>query len=161
MQRLGAGQPGPEVPLAGHVGDAPMRLRRMGLGIDAEDLGTAGGHAGQPEQTSNRRGLPRAVGAEVPDDLALVDLEVQRAKRCGGAERLGQSLRADRWDRHGRPPSGSARPIVWVDSRSATRCATGGGALTAAWRGERSTASATPRNEVRPTPIIAWAGDHD
>jgi hypothetical protein len=49
MQRLAAGEPGPEIRFARHVGDAPVRLGWACLGVHTEDLDTAGTGPDHPE----------------------------------------------------------------------------------------------------------------
>ena len=96
MEGLGPGQRRPQVRLAGDVGEAPVRLDRLAVTVEPEDLGATRGRADEPEQEPDGGGLPGAVRSEVADDLARPDLEVEVSQRIDGAVALGEALGADR-----------------------------------------------------------------
>ena len=95
VEGLGAGERGPEIGLAGHVGQAPMRLDRLASAVEPEDLGPAGARPGQPQEEANGGGLPGAVGPQVADNLTLGDLEIEVLQGVDVAVALGQTFGPD------------------------------------------------------------------
>ncbi len=69
VQGLFAGQRGPQVCLARDVGQAPVGIDRSMLAVETEDLGSSRRRLDQPQQQSDGRRLPGAVGAEISHDL--------------------------------------------------------------------------------------------
>ena len=88
VKRFHAGECGPQADLAGDVRDALVRLDRILRAIDAEDLCASGRRADETEEEPDRRGLAGAVRAEVAEDLARRDLEIERDEGAGVAVRL-------------------------------------------------------------------------
>src|ERR1700730_706209 len=76
-----------------------LHLDRLLLTIESKDRGRPSGWVNHAHEHSDGRGLAGAVGPEVPEHLALLDLEVQVEKPAPAAVVLGQALRADR-NRH-------------------------------------------------------------
>src|SRR5262249_22509572 len=111
MERFLTGERGPQVRLAGDVGDVAVGLDRIRLSVDTEDLGTAAGRAQQAEEQTDRGRLPGAVRAEVSEHFPARDRQVEVDQRIGRPEPLRQPLGADRYIRrrryhlvHARPP---------------------------------------------------------
>src|SRR5581483_1998221 len=77
VQRLGAGERGPEVHIAGDEGQRAVGGDGIGLAVDAEDLRPAGRGPDEPEQQPDRRGLAGAVGPEIAEDLTARHLEIE------------------------------------------------------------------------------------
>ncbi len=68
---------------------------------DPEESSRAGGRLEGAEQDPQGGGLPRAVGAQVPEDLAGAQFQVDRVERQTVTEAFGQSLGDDRRRDHG------------------------------------------------------------
>ena len=62
VERLGPGERGPQVGLAGHVGQVAVRLDSLAAAVEPEDLRLPGAGLDQPEQEPDRGGLAGAVG---------------------------------------------------------------------------------------------------
>ena len=120
LDRLGAGQAVVQVELAGQVADAPVDRDRVDGRLDAEDLGPPRGRPDEVEQDAHRRRLPRPVGPEEPEDLALLDVEVQLDDAPMGAVGLRQPFGLDDRGHRVAPflPVVPARSC-WYRSRSA------------------------------------------
>ena len=96
----------PQVPAAGEVrvearpldeaGDAVERARAVDERIAAEELRVARRRADQPEQHPQRRRLARAVRAEVAEDVAALDGQVDVVDRDDLAVALDEPARFDR-----------------------------------------------------------------
>ncbi len=94
MQRLPAGECRPQVLLAGHIGEVPVRGDRTVLAVQAEDLGPTGRRSDQSQQQSDSGRLTRSVGSEVAEDLAGPYLEGEISEHVHTAVTLGEPLRA-------------------------------------------------------------------
>ena len=106
VQRLGTGQGRPQVGLPGHVGEAPVRLHRAGLAVEAEDLAAPRRRPREAQHETDRRRLAGAVGAEVADHLPGRDLEVEMIERHHLAEALRQAFGSHSQVTHRGPPFG-------------------------------------------------------
>ena len=91
VDRLAAGQVGPQVDVARHVGQAPVQRDRVLPRVAAEQLHVARVGAQQPEQHADGGRLARAVRAEEAVHLPRADGEVELVERALGAERLDQA----------------------------------------------------------------------
>ena len=95
-QRLANGQRRPHLRLLQHDADALAELGPRVRGIEAEDIHVAAVPSAIPLQDLDRRRLPRAVRPQQAEDLALVDVEGDPAKRLVFAVRLTQVANRDR-----------------------------------------------------------------
>src|SRR5262249_51006407 len=121
-ERLGAGEGGPEGGLAGHVREAPMDLRRAPPRVEAEERRAPRGRRDEPEQQTYRRGFAGAVGAQIPEDLAPDDLQVEVLEGVLLAVALGQPAGADDGGvGHGRAPRLRADASLRTESVSPWR----------------------------------------
>ncbi len=91
-------QPAIEPHAVGQVADPALHRERMPRGIEADDAGFARGRLGEPEQHEDRRRLACPVLAEEAEDLACLDLEIERVDRDEVAVGLRQRARQDRGD---------------------------------------------------------------
>jgi hypothetical protein len=80
-QCLAAHHAGPEVGFARHIRQPTVKLRRATLNIEPENGGDAGRRRNQPQEQTNGGRLAGSVRAEVPQHLALHDIQVQIAER--------------------------------------------------------------------------------
>jgi hypothetical protein len=85
-----------------------MDRHRVGGRLDVEDVGLAGRGPDEVEQRPDRGGLPGAVGAEEPEHLAGVDLEVDVDDPAVLAVGLGEAFGADDACGHAGPFEGRA-----------------------------------------------------
>jgi hypothetical protein len=88
---LPAGQVGPQLDVAGDVGEAAVQCDGVVPGIAAEQPGGPGVGAQQTQQNTDGGGLARAVGAEEAVDLAGLHREVESVQGPGLAEGLDQA----------------------------------------------------------------------
>ena len=88
VDRLAAGQVGPQVHVARHVGEPPVQRHAVAPGVAAQEPRLAGVGAQQAEQDADRRRLAGAVGAEEAVHLAGLDGQVQPVERARGTEGL-------------------------------------------------------------------------
>src|SRR5581483_11458847 len=82
-QRLLAGEAGPQVHVAGDVGEPPVDVGRMALRVQAKDLRAARGGANEPEQQADGSRLARDIRPQVAQHLAAIDLERKLPEREG------------------------------------------------------------------------------
>ena len=133
--------------VARDVPHAPTRLDRLGPRVAAEDLRPARRGADQVEEKADRRALPGAVRAEVAEDLASLDVQVDVGERAHAARvRLREAVHVDRRGLgHG--------PILRGARRGASRPATREcpGRARRRWRGFRrpSASQYTPNCSIR------------
>ena len=76
LDGLGARQPVVQSELARQVPDPTVDLDRAPEAVEAEDAGRPRTRPDQVEEQADRRRLAGAVRAEEPEDLALLDLEI-------------------------------------------------------------------------------------
>ena len=95
------GEPLVEGEVPRDVPDAAMHLDDVAVAVQAEDLGRAGGGPEVVEQHADGRGLARAVGAEEPEDLARLHLEVDIGDAPRTSRTSWSARRPDGWSRHG------------------------------------------------------------
>ena len=112
VDRLAAGQVGPQVDLARHVRQPPVQGDRVAPRVAAEQPDVARVGAQEPEQHADGGRLARAVGAEEAVHLPRADGEVEPVERALGAERLDEP--ADR-DGVGHDFSLSCRSAIGVE----------------------------------------------
>src|SRR5829696_2440198 len=94
-QELLAGQPVFEGELAGQVAHPGPYPYALAAGIEAEDPGLPARRAEEVEQRPDRGRLPRPVGPQKAEDLALLDGEVHALDAPGLAVVLGEVLGAN------------------------------------------------------------------
>src|SRR5699024_10111742 len=111
VDRLSAGEVGPELDVAGDVGEAAVQGHEVDDGVLAEDLDAATVGAQQAEDDAQRRRLAGAVGAEEAVDLPAGDLEVEAVEGAGAPVGLGELGGADDSGHRGLPV-GSAAPTA-------------------------------------------------
>src|SRR5690242_8354970 len=80
---------------------AERGARSVRSGPCSRDLRRTAARAHEADENLDERGLPGAVRAEQPDELALADLEVDAFQRVHGAEALAEVADSKR-ARHGR-----------------------------------------------------------
>jgi hypothetical protein len=85
------GELGVEVVVLGDDADAAPDLGAAVGGIEAQDLQVAAGASRDAGDHAHRRGLAGAVGPQEPEDLALLDGEVDAVDGPVGTELLGQA----------------------------------------------------------------------
>ena len=95
VDHLAAGQLGPEVHVAGHVGQATVEVHRVAPRITAEQRHLARVGPQQTEQHPDRRRLAGAVRPEEAVHLARLDHEVEPVERPAGTERLDEPADGD------------------------------------------------------------------
>ncbi len=91
VDRLASGQVGPQVHVAGDVGQAAVQGDGVTPGVPAEQHHLAVVTAQQPQQDADRGGLAGTVGAEEAVDLADSDVEVEAVEGRDRTEGLGQA----------------------------------------------------------------------
>src|SRR5664279_2257424 len=96
VKRLRATERRPQARLTGDVGQAAVCLDRPALAVHAEDLRAALGRPDQSEQQPDRRRLARAVGSEISENLALMNLQAEILQHVNVPVTLGQSFGANR-----------------------------------------------------------------
>ena len=95
VDHLTTSELGPQVDLAGDVGEPAVERGRVGPRIAVEQPSAAGGRPQQPQQDADGGGFPGAVRPEKAMDLSLSDGEVQTVERAGPTEVLHQPTHAD------------------------------------------------------------------
>ena len=98
------GQLAGQAHISGQVADAPVDGQHIALGVQPEEADRPAGGPQHVQHAADRRGLPGAVGAEKPKDLAALHLE--RDVAHGAHWRLA-SIGLDQvrdLNRHGRSP---------------------------------------------------------
>lgn len=90
MQRLHAGELGPEIGFARYEGHTSMCFDRPASGIDTEHLTAARSRFEQSEKQSNGGGLARTIGAQTPEDFTVNHIEIEIFEGGDIAESLGQ-----------------------------------------------------------------------
>jgi hypothetical protein len=96
IDRLAAGQVGPEVDVSGHVREPAVERDGIAQRIAAQEPRLARIGAQQAEQNPDRGRLPGAVRAEEPVHLAGLHGQVQPIQRPGRAKGLDQPGDGDR-----------------------------------------------------------------
>ena len=104
----------------GHVADGPAHRVRLAPDAVAADLRVARGGHEQRREHLERRGLARAVGPDEPEDLALLDLEVDARHGHRAPVALDQPDRPDR-DAHLTVPSSRLTSVKPTSLPSAAR----------------------------------------
>ena len=92
---LAAGEVGPELDVAGDIGQATVKLHRVPPRIAAEELDGPGVRAQQSQQHAHRGGLPGAVGSQEAVHLSRCDVQIQIIEGANRSERLDQGLSPD------------------------------------------------------------------
>jgi len=103
LEALAPRQPGPEVDVAGHEGEAPVGCLHV-TDADTHDRCPARGRPDEAEQETERRRLACAVRSERPEHLAHGHVESQSINCREVPEPLGQPVDVDRWRLHASPP---------------------------------------------------------
>ena len=103
VQRLLPRQGRPQGCLAGTVRQPPVRLDRVALAVESEDLRPPRRGLHEPEQQPDGGGLPGPVGAEVAQDLALGDVQMQVDEGLDPSEALRQPAHLEQERSHQRP----------------------------------------------------------
>ena len=95
VEHLPAREAGPQAHRAGHVGEAAVDGGGLAGGVHPQDLGAAAVGAVHAQQHADRRGLPRAVGAQEAVDLAPSDPQVEAVQGLDPPETLDEALGLD------------------------------------------------------------------
>ena len=90
--------------IAAQVGELPVHGVGLAPRVESQDAGAARARPDQPKEHPDRRGLPRAVRPEKPEDLALVDAGVEVDDPAALAIPACQAAQLDRLG-HGTPRS--------------------------------------------------------
>ena len=93
--RLVDAEPVVQSQFAGDVADALPQRRARGARLRAEHPDDANVGTGKVEQDADRRGLSRAVRAEVADDESFGHREVEAVERGNRAEAFAHALTTD------------------------------------------------------------------
>jgi hypothetical protein len=96
VQRLGAGQRRPQVRLAGDVGEASVRLDRLAMTVESEDLTVTTAGNEEAEQETDQRCLAGSVGTQAANDFADSYVELQVAQRLRVTKVLRECERSNR-----------------------------------------------------------------
>ena len=88
--------------VAGQVTDPLLDLDGVAHAIDSEHVGGSGGGPDHAHDAADGRGLARAVGPEVAENLLRMDYKVEVEQTVAAAVVLGQARGAERRDSHGR-----------------------------------------------------------
>ena len=90
VDRLAAGEVGPQVDVAGHVGEPAVELDGVGPRVAAQQADLAGVGAQEAEQDADGGRLAGAVGTEEAVHLARLDGQVEPVERAHVAEGLDE-----------------------------------------------------------------------
>ena len=91
VDRLAAGELGPQRDVAGHVGQPAVQRDRVGPRIASEQLDPSAVGPEQAEEDADRRRLAGPVGSEEPVDRPRLDVEVEAVQRRRRPEALDQA----------------------------------------------------------------------
>ena len=95
VDRLTAGESGPQLHIAGNIGQPTVQGHRVAPRVPAQQAHGAAVGAQHPQQHAHGGGLPGPVRSQEAMHLAGGDLEVEAVQGAGAAEGLDQSLRGD------------------------------------------------------------------
>ena len=95
VEHLPAREVGPQAHRAGHVGEAAVDGGGFAGGVHPQDAGAAAVGVVHAQQDADRRGLPRAVGAQEAVDLAFPNTKVEAVQGLDLPETLDEALGLD------------------------------------------------------------------